>query len=164
MEQQSNAPTPRASNTASPLHLLDRFLAVIKNDDVAPMEKVEIPQNIRREVLRVANFLFGEENSPLLDAAIALLDSLDKSTIRFIKAMPSGRSVYIVRGSKSMEYFCSSKYCSCRSFFERSKQFGKDTVCKHLLATRLAPFLLPSFYTEVVSDAEFSAFIVNRCT
>ena len=131
MEQSTDAPPPPpAAKTVSPLHLLDRFLAVIKKDIDASMgnESTGYPQKTRREVLRVANFLFGEENGPLLDAAIALLDSLDKSTIKCVKSISSGRSVYIVRGSKSIEYVCLNNYCSCRSFFERSKQFGKDTL------------------------------------
>ena len=158
--------------------------------------------NVQKQqlILKTCDFLYGigagsnasNSSSSILEAALCLLDtapsvgetrSHDHVPVRLVRAVPSGRSIIIVRGSstsgtntnenrwqsncnggyeaKKNEYLCllgtstvSPKsrmsagaavgrvayHCTCRSFYDRSKQ-GRFALCKHLLAARLAPYL-----------------------
>ena len=139
------------------------------------------------DVLRVADFLFGEQ----LEAALAVLDDGGSAVgggsagVRAVRASPSGRSAVLVRGSSGGGSYvcllgggtgggtggrrnprpsrrCRGHHCSCRSFFEKSKS-DRWAVCKHLIAAILAPYLGDDYCREeVVRDAEFAGVVVGR--
>ena len=166
---------------------------------------------IKQDILRMANFLFGN----MLDSALSTLDSY---IITEIQSVQSKRRIFVLANPhhgrpNSPEpniYFCilpqtslppkegtkqrihpakctlectdnilvegQFLFCSCRSYFERTKsQLGSEgspqtslgtqrhTLCKHLLALVLRPFLLDSCHKiEVVTEEQFGQELLNR--
>ncbi|CAM9779369.1 unnamed protein product [Ectocarpus sp. 12 AP-2014] len=96
------------------------------------------------EILKVLDFLFCSDR-PLV---------LDKSRVVTVVARNTGRSVWLVQGSRGAPYLCLREYCSCsRSFQELVRRGAPHPVlCKHLLAVRLAPALGLSISEEVDDD------------
>ncbi|CAM9107371.1 unnamed protein product [Ectocarpus sp. 8 AP-2014] len=96
------------------------------------------------EILKVLDFLFCSDR-PLV---------LDKSRVVKVVARTTGRSVWLVQGSRGAPYLCLRQYCSCsRSFQELVRRGAPHPVlCKHLLAVRLAPALGLSISEEVDDD------------
>ena len=118
-------------------------------------------QRIRRQALHVVNDLFGgnEENRRLLDAAI---DVLSTRRIRRIVATPSQRSFYAVdmeNVPQAKKYFCMDDFCSCADFV--TAVLNGPPLCKHLLATRLAPYLA-TLDTLEINDRDYHANLAAR--
>ena len=171
----------------------------------------------RRNIIRVADFLFGT----MLEGAMTTLDMRNTTEIVSVQ---SRRRMFILtsiaKGRRSgltklrdapHHYFCflpcgnwsedvgnediqrSSHneldfyFCSCRSYFERSTSVAMDTpctmnqfvethadsssknscpqfstLCKHLLALKLGPFLVkPCKKVETVTEAQFSQVVLK---
>ncbi|CBJ27713.1 conserved unknown protein [Ectocarpus siliculosus] len=101
------------------------------------------------EILKVLDFLFCSD-CPLVESTIQVLD---KSRVVKVVARNTGRSVWLVQGSRGAPYLCLREYCSCRSFQELVRRGAPHPVlCKHLLAVRLAPALGLSMSEEVDDD------------
>jgi hypothetical protein len=124
------------------------------------------------DLLNVAEFLFGTNT---LQAALTLLDSGASS---ITKVSTVHRSMFVVNGSSHnnnkkggggdpQSYMCllgNVEYCSCRSFLEKAtKADGNRTVCKHLLALKLMPYVkisCPQITTN--TETEFSNLVLDR--
>lgn len=143
--ESASAATP--AFVCHPLDLLDVFLNELKAKSCDGEHKIE-------EILRAADFLAG---ASIVEGALNILDA--PSTIRLLQS--PHRSAFLVRGEES--YYCSKEiiYCSCRSFLERSKT-DPQTLCKHLLALKLMPYLDVSPVKETVSDADFGKIVMLR--
>lgn len=149
----------------------------------------------RKQILRVAECLFGN----LLEGALTTLDSYN---LVEIFATQSRRRMCILanvrssrRNSRQEEptgYFClipdslpiidgsiqhslgtGFLFCSCRSYFERTKtKPGRNrssaspqaTICKHLLAFKLRPYVLQEKceVIETVTEDKFSQEVLRR--
>ena len=64
-------------------------------------------------------------------------------------------------GGGSISSSCSGCFCPCRSFFERTKA-DRRAVCKHLLASRLGPYLKVGYEEYEVSDVQFAHLILQH--
>jgi hypothetical protein len=120
------------------------------------------------EILQVADFLYGN----MLTGSLTLLDA-SESMITRLTAAPSNRSLYLVKGSSTNEYYlCLTPppkdvhkiyYCSCRSFLERQKSDPRPGLCKHLLALRLmGPLKAKCAQLTSVTDEEFGKIVMDR--
>lgn len=142
------------------------------------LKEKEATENQQLVILKAVNFLFSQS---LVDATISVLEE-SSSSIRYLRSYPSNRKLVLCR-----EYYCfigdlhdkigcnkghthnssnsstDSFYCSCRSFYERSKRQQEEFICKHLLAVILAPFLgtlssssdTEHAHEEVIQEEEF---------
>ncbi|CAM9186140.1 unnamed protein product [Ectocarpus sp. 4 AP-2014] len=109
----------------------------------AAVAAAAVPAAAQAEILKVLDFLFCSDR-PLV---------LDKSRVVKVVARNTGRSVWLVQGSRGAPYLCLKEYCSCRSFQELVRRGAPHPVlCKHLLAVRLAPALRLSISEEVDDD------------
>ncbi|EEC43355.1 predicted protein [Phaeodactylum tricornutum CCAP 1055/1] len=175
----STIPNSRKQTAKPPLcatrsiNLLDHFLNNLKpGDGDSPMSTPKELQTRQDAILRVADFLFGST----LDGALAILDSRE-SLITRILSTSSRRLIYFCRGkstgkNESQNYFCILPekemafpfyFCSCRSFFERSRASVEARPCKHLLAILLSHALhVKPLQVETTSDEDFSKLVVNR--
>lgn len=137
-----------AATSLHPIQLLDRFLT--------DLETIQLEGDQRQDrILRAADFLLGPS---ILEGALAILDS--RESIRVLQS--PNRSAYLVRGGGF--YYCSNeiRYCSCRSFLERTKS-DPQTVCKHLLAIKLMPYIgVPPPIQELVSDGDYGNIVMLR--
>jgi hypothetical protein len=132
--------------------------------------------NHHDEILNVAEFLYG---SNTLGSSMALLDASCGITKVSTPAALCKRSLYLVKGSKDAQYYlCFSAkenavdYCSCRSFLEKATKLSSSThnsngsspsLCKHLLALKLMPYLsveCPEITTS--SHEEFAKLVLDR--
>ncbi|CAM9509716.1 unnamed protein product [Scytosiphon promiscuus] len=101
------------------------------------------------QILKALEFLFCSDRA-LVESTIQVLD---KSRVVKVVARSTGRSVWLVQGSRGAPYLCLREYCSCRSFQELVRRGGEHPIlCKHLLAVRLAPALGVSVEEEVDDD------------
>jgi predicted nucleic acid-binding Zn finger protein len=146
---QANFESPVATaTTLHPIQLLDTFLK--------DLEKVNVEGDQRQDrILRAADFLLGPS---ILEGALAILDSPE--SIRLLQS--PNRCAYLVQGGGF--YYCSNeiRYCSCRSFLERTKS-DPQTVCKHLLALKLMPYLgVAPPIQELVSDGDYGKIVMLR--
>jgi predicted nucleic acid-binding Zn finger protein len=139
--------TPSPQFNHHPLHLLHQALSELERRDLDENQKLN-------EILRSAEFLM---TATLVEGALNILDSPGM----ILKVQAPNRICYLVRGEEY--YFCSHEivFCSCRSFLERTKVDPK-TVCKHLLALKLMPFLNTRPSIENVSDEDFGNIILSR--
>jgi predicted nucleic acid-binding Zn finger protein len=130
-----------------PLQLLNEALLEVEAKDLEPNLKQD-------EILRCAEFLM---TAALVEGALNILDT--PGMIQKLQA--PNRICHLVRGEEF--YFCSNEivFCSCRSFLERTKLDPK-TVCKHLLALKLMPYLNGKPSIETISDEDFGKIIVSR--
>ena len=137
-----------AATTLHPIQLLDRFLT--------DLETLHLEGDQRQDrILRAADFLLGPS---ILEGALAILDSPE--SIRLLQS--PNRCAYLVRGGGF--YYCSNeiRYCSCRSFLERTKS-DPQTLCKHLLAIKLMPYLgVSPPIQELVSDGDYGRIVMLR--
>ncbi|GKY95318.1 hypothetical protein MPSEU_000493600 [Mayamaea pseudoterrestris] len=161
-----------ASSAPSPLHVLQCYLA-----SVTPCDKEDnhaIQQETHDQLLRVADFLYNS----CMEGALSILDH-EPPLITQVVSAASQRSLYLVQGSSHKSrssnetYLCytspdvndslSMHHCSCRSFWERSRNSGSATLCKHLLALHLLPGLNGKFHTlQIASDEEFANIVLSR--
>ena len=84
------------------------------------------------------------------------LDLVDRSSVtRF--TCPSGRELYLVRGSSGKSYTCfsTSSYCNCPSFVYAVLIKEDSLVCKHTLAVQIARAMGTCRENEV-PDMEFA--------
>ena len=75
----------------------------------------------------------------LCESAFEVLDSIQYITKYSSKSF--GRTIWIVPGSRGIDYICLQRYCSCRRFLELSKlsiHNDQSVLCKHLVAIKLA--------------------------
>eukprot|EP00903_Cladosiphon_okamuranus_P018725 g17235.t3 len=79
---------------------------------------------VQAEVLKGLDFLFWSDRS-LVESAIQVLD---KSRVVKVVARVTGRSVWLVQGSRRAPYLCLREYCSCRSFQELVRRGGEHPV------------------------------------
>lgn len=161
-------PIPLTSEQSHPVfHLEDylRELRVENNDNNVDSKCREAQQN---QILRVAEFLFG---NTLLTAALALIDSQDSM---FTQVSTLHRRIWLVQGSGSSSYMCFAcdsntpnlYFCGCRSFMDKTTKntHGLPELCKHLLALKLIPVLGIQCPQLHVSDGEFASLVLDRTT
>jgi hypothetical protein len=161
------APPPQLQD---PLSQLDSYLESLKSSTDNTMH------NHHDEILNVAEFLYG---SNALGSSMALLDASCGITKVSTPTALCKRSLYLVKGSKDAQYYlCFSAkenavdYCSCRSFLEKATKLSSSThntngsspsLCKHLLALKLMPYLsveCPEITTS--SHEEFAKLVLDR--
>ncbi|CAM9635898.1 unnamed protein product [Ectocarpus sp. 6 AP-2014] len=119
------------------------------------------------EILKVLDFLFCSDR-PLACGLCVFwcaipTQVLDKSRVVKVVARNTGRSVWLVQGSRGAPYLCLREYCSCSRSFQELVRRGAlhPVLCKHLLAVRLAPALGLSMSEEV--DDEKLAMRISSC-
>jgi len=201
-------PAPPCSNL-HPLHILESYLESLEaatdtNDDVDVNNSGSTPHAQpataqQDEILRVVDFLFES----ILEGSLAILNSAETMIVKAVSA-PSQRFLYLVQASSSSsstrrtstgpsDYLCllptkplsssspSFYFCSCRSFFEKSRAAwsvrhtnhqtsgtaasgrSSPSLCKHLLALKLMPlFRVQCSVTKLISDEEFCRVILSR--
>ena len=164
-----NAPQPPA-HILQPLYQLDEYLQS-QDADCTTNPNVD-------EILNVAEFLYGNNT---LTSALSVLDSSDTN---ITKISSNHQSLFLVKGSSSESYLCLSQvgYCSCRSFYEKttkSTSFFNSTratstanhkappptvsLCKHLLALKLLPYLqVPIRQLTTATEEEFANLVLDR--
>mmetsp|Transcript_2796 Transcript_2796/g.3963 ORF Transcript_2796/g.3963 Transcript_2796/m.3963 type:complete len:254 (+) Transcript_2796:198-959(+) len=167
----SNIPSPP---TFDAFLLLRHFLSSLpppNRPPPPPSSKQQSNSSHLHTILRTLDFLF---DSSFVEATLSVLDThhhsiIEESTSPVVAAVrlirtPSNRSMYLLRASSSpsMQYMVRLSerrvHCTCRSFFEKSKQSCRsvNVVCKHVEAALLALYLNESYYQEVeVEEEEF---------
>jgi len=105
------------------------------------------------DLFKVVAFIFPDDRK-LIEAAFDVLDSL-----QYISKFSNSnltRDFWIVPGSRGQDYLCLSRYCSCRSFLDLSKQSNPSSpiLCKHLLAVKLA-HCCGMMRVKILSEVEF---------
>jgi hypothetical protein len=172
----SSAPLHPPLSVLHPNLALESFLQSLPPESLR-QEKNPAPNTLSTEklqakqklILQVADSLFG---GGMLEGALTILDTY--CIHELIVAAPSKRRIFVlVNGMQRREqeepnhHFClwpdsegGFPFCSCRSFFERTKGSGPTqslAVCKHLLALKLRPHLLDDCpVTEVDTEAALS--------
>lgn len=178
------------------LQLLDSFLQTLDplphngtNDLDEAATKVDEAK--KKRVLHGADFLFGS----MLESALLTLDS---SVITSIVSLQTARHLFVLKGKNNKyatkkqnedtnSYFCllptqvemrgenqGFHYCSCRSFFEKSKnsqavsensaqlQQQSLSICKHLLAVKLLPYVGTKHnVVETMTEEQFSEKVLD---
>jgi hypothetical protein len=171
-EQQWTGPSPPPASALDPLTQLGNYFKTFP--DSHNDTKID-------EVLRVADYLF---DGNLVQSSLAILDEQPSKITQF--TAPSGRSVYLVKGSKRETYLClrlteqqqqqqseapstcciGGDYCSCRSFFEKQSKTvdsSSPVVCKHLLALALMkPLQCQPNQMKLNSEEEFAYLVLER--
>jgi hypothetical protein len=173
-----------------PLHLLESILESHRTSETNTSTTQEERQ---QEILQVADFLYGN----MLTSAMSLLDASERMITK-VTATPSNRTLHLVQGSTTPSnrsgagdvcYLClvptqqacnsqtvgmqSIHFCSCRSFWEKSKvvvlgldkpHSGDFPLCKHLLALKLLPYFqqVQCRQLSTVSDEEFATIVLNN--
>ncbi|MEM3068352.1 MAG: SWIM zinc finger family protein [Nitrososphaerales archaeon] len=90
-----------------------------------------------------------------LEKALKLLE--DKS-VKLHKFFPSKREIWTVVGKEGDQLVDDSQpYCSCKHFYYRVLS-GKDDVCYHLLALRMAK-QMNAYDVIEFQDSEYSSFL-----
>ena len=176
--------TPPPQIILNPLFQLEDYLQSLEDENHDPSSTTKttttaVNEDRQDEILHVAEFLYGEKP---LASALHFLDAAD-TTITKISAKNNHRSLYLVSSSSSSsswqqqqqqhknDYLClcddSLYYCSCRSFLEKNAKKTKIVLCKHLLALKLLPYLLPNHIPHprtitTVTDEEFANLVLDR--
>ncbi|CAJ1892547.1 unnamed protein product [Cylindrotheca closterium] len=182
------APNPPPVTLENPQFQLNSYLDTLdpssfEEDTPAAGGASNKTKILQDEILNVTEFLYG--NNTLM-AALALLDSSTAAIPSIVKISSPRtcgltRSVHVVHssskgralGEDSSSYLCFTQanngvdYCSCRSFLEKVSKSSKSTkdvtLCKHLLALKLAPYLKVDFLeTHLASHQDFSKLILER--
>lgn len=127
---------------------------------------------VRQRALRVVEDLFGSDATrrALVDAAI---DVVATRRIFRVRARPSSRS-FVAVDSASKRYVCFDDFCSCPAWQDAAATGLAPVLCKHMLASRLEPFLSRSglgssssstsrtLRVEEIPDAQYHDAISSR--
>jgi len=116
-------------------------------------EDVRLSGHIPESSLRILDHLL-----PNLAKALELLE---KKQVTRYEAYPSGRQVYLSRGSERKSYLCSRRSCSCHSFNHDVMLRNNYIFCKHQVAVCLGEALggLP---TRILNDADMGLLIHSK--
>ena len=178
---------PPTSSALTPLAQLEAYLAAT-TETQQQQQQSSSPSPNMDEILRVADYLLlgtssATVNKNLLQSSLTILDEQPSKITQF--TAPSGRSLYLVKGSKRETYLCLNfsspksnnnnksmigDYCSCRSFWEQhtkqqhsSSHSHNKVVCKHLLALALMhPLQCQPNQIQLNSDDEFAYLVLER--
>eukprot|EP00755_Sulcionema_specki_P002052 Sspe_Gene.117967::Locus_110382_Transcript_1_1_Confidence_1.000_Length_603::g.117967::m.117967 len=86
------------------------------------------------------------------------LEIIDRGWVQKVTALPSHRTLHIIRGKSQSQYVCLPDYCPC-PHFSFSVIPGEALMCKHLLAIALRECLAPPLEPKPISDAEYAQYV-----
>lgn len=102
------------------------------------------------ETLKAYHFVLYD-NVKLLECALEIVDG---DCIRKITPPSGERCFWRIKGSNNAEYSTFENFCTCRSFYDQSKNCSGLVLCKHILGAMLASST-SKMTTQVVSDDLF---------